>query len=314
MTDTNIFVGNAPCSWGTLNIEGLEVGQIAYTQMLDELVDTGFTGTELGDWGFMPTDPRVLRRELERRQVAMLGAYVPVALRNPAAHPDGEAQALRVARLLAGGVNKYNGDHQPFVVLADNNGTDPRRTKYAGRVTPKMSLSETEWDIFRQGAEQIARAVKTETGLRTVFHHHCGGYVETPDETARFLKLTDPDLLGLVFDTGHYVYGTGTNDCQTLLDGLNRFSDRIWYLHFKDYDPQIANRARSEGWDLLQAVQNGIFCELGHGCVDFSAVVAWLHKHNYRGWVVVEQDVLPGMGTPQVSAQRNRDYLKRIGL
>jgi inosose dehydratase len=32
------------------------------------------------------------------------------------------------------------------------------------------------------------------------------------------------------------------------------------------------------------------------------------------GWIVVEQDVLPGMGTPKESAQRNREYLKSIGL
>jgi len=30
--------------------------------------------------------------------------------------------------------------------------------------------------------------------------------------------------------------------------------------------------------------------------------------------VLVEQDLLPGMGTPKESAQRNRDYLKSIGL
>lgn len=45
---TTIKAGNGPCSWGTLTIEGLEVGQIGYSQMLDELVETGFTGTELG--------------------------------------------------------------------------------------------------------------------------------------------------------------------------------------------------------------------------------------------------------------------------
>jgi inosose dehydratase len=34
----------------------------------------------------------------------------------------------------------------------------------------------------------------------------------------------------------------------------------------------------------------------------------------YTGWIVVEQDVLPGMGAPKASAQRNRDYLHSIGL
>jgi len=29
---------------------------------------------------------------------------------------------------------------------------------------------------------------------------------------------------------------------------------------------------------------------------------------------VVEQDVLPGMGSPKDSARRNRDYLQKLGL
>jgi inosose dehydratase len=31
-------------------------------------------------------------------------------------------------------------------------------------------------------------------------------------------------------------------------------------------------------------------------------------------WVVVEHDVLPGMGSPNESAGRNREYLRRIDL
>ena len=48
-------VGNAPCSWGTLEFKESAAKQIGYSQMLDELAETGYTGTELGDWGYMPT-------------------------------------------------------------------------------------------------------------------------------------------------------------------------------------------------------------------------------------------------------------------
>jgi len=57
-----------------------------------------------------------------------------------------------------------------------------------------------------------------------------------------------------------------------------------------------------------------VFCELGHGDVDFPAVIQELKDIGYDGWIVVEQDVLPGMGTPKESAQRNRDYLRSIGF
>ncbi len=42
-----------------------------------------------------------------------------------------------------------------------------------------------------------------------VFHPHCGGYVETPDEIDELMRATDPARLGLVLDTGHVIYGGG---------------------------------------------------------------------------------------------------------
>ena len=52
-----IRVANAPCSWGALEFD-LEGEAPGYVQVLDEIAETGYAGTELGDWGFMPTDPR----------------------------------------------------------------------------------------------------------------------------------------------------------------------------------------------------------------------------------------------------------------
>ena len=316
---TDIRIANAPCSWGALEFEGLSGKSIAYGQMLDELRDTGYVGTELGDWGYMPTDPTDLREELEWRNLVMVGAFVPVALKYQNKHASGEADALKVARLLAavadaGGRAPIHRGLLPLVILADDNGIDPVRTQYAGRVRSEMDLIPAEWEIFARGAERIARAVRDETGLPVAFHHHCAGYVETPEEIARLLDMTDPDLLGLVFDTGHYLYGMGLVDGQRVLDGLDRFGERIRHVHFKDCQPQIAQRARTEGWDYFTSVQHGVFCELGLGAVPFAAIAEWLGVRGYQGWIVVEQDVLPGMGSPKASAERNRAYLRTIGL
>ena len=298
-------VGNAPCSWGTLEFEDAKGEQIEYGRMLDELVETGYTGTELGDWGYMPTDPGVLRKELSKRRLVMLGAFVPLAHRDASAHQEGVATALKTARLLAAVAT----DPKPYLVLADNNGSIPERTHNAGRITPQMGLSEADWRVFADGANKVARTVLAETGLRTVFHHHCGGYVETPEEILRFLDLTDPELVGLVFDCGHYVYGAGSDD---VIKGLERFQGRIWYVHFKDCQPEVARRARTEHWDYFQALRHGVFCELGKGSVDFPALLRWLKAKAYLGYTLVEQDVLPGMGTPKESARRNREYLHSI--
>ncbi len=306
----HIRIGNAPCSWGVLEFD-LEGEAAGYIQVLDEMAEAGYVGAELGDWGFMPTDPDALAAELALRGLTMLGAFVPVALKDPAAHAPGVEAALKVARLLRAAADRTTG-YLPYLVLADDNGTVPLRTQNAGRVTPDMGLTDAEWAVFAAGAEQVARAVYEETGLRTVFHHHCAGYVETPDEIARLLSLTDPAVLGLVFDTGHYAFGAG--NCAAVSDGLRRFADRIWYIHFKDCHPEVAARSRAEGWDYFASVRHGVFCELGQGCVDFPAVAAWLESRPDLTWGIVEQDVLPGMGRPKESARRNREYLRSVGL
>lgn len=302
-----LLVGNAPCSWGTLEFEAVKGKQISFGRMLDELAETGYTGTELGDWGYMPTDPAALKAALARRGLVMLGAFVPVAMKYPAAHAAGIANAVKTARLLAAVATTP----APYLVLADNNGSEPARTRLAGRVTAESGLNAGEWKTFAGGADRVARTVFEETGLRTVFHHHCAGYVETPQEIATLLELTDPQYLGLVFDAGHYCYGAGQENCDVVA-ALNRFADRVWYIHLKDCQPQVASNARTGEWDYFTALKHGVFCELGKGCVDFPALLRWLAARNYEGYTLVEQDILPGMGSPKESARRNREYLRSI--
>lgn len=295
-------VGNAPCSWGVIeNVAGERGG---YVRVLDEMHEAGFEGTELGDWGFMPTDPPVLRQELAARNLKLLASWVSVYLHDAGRHAASEADAVRTARLLA-----EVGGSDNLIVLGNDPYGDPMRTHYAGRIRPEHGMTDAQWQIFTEGANSIARAVQRETGLRTVFHHHIGTWVETPEETARFLRMTDPKVLGLVLDTGHYRFGGGDP-----LAGLQQHADRIWHVHFKDHDPEIAARSRRENWSAIQSVEHGVFCELGRGDIAFPAILSKLNELNYQGWIVVEQDVLPGMGSPLASAQRNRAYLRSIGL
>jgi inosose dehydratase len=297
-----IHIANAPCSWGVIeNVAGDRGG---YAVVLDEMQATGYTGTELGDWGFMPTDPDQLRQELNQRKLQLLASWVSVYLHDANRHAQSETEAVRTAHLLA----EVAGPNS-LIVLGNDPYTNPIRTLHAGRITPEQQMSDSQWQIFAEGANRVARAVKQATGLRTVFHHHIGTWVETPAETAKLLHLTDPQLVGLCFDTGHYRFAGGDP-----LAGLQQFAERVWHVHFKDHDPRIAAQSRQAGWNGIQSVEHGVFCELGRGDVNFPAVVQSLQNIGYTGWIVVEQDVLPGLGTPKESAQRNRDYLRSIGV
>jgi inosose dehydratase len=297
-----IKIANAPCSWGVLEFD-LQGEAAGYVQVLDEMQITGYHGTELGDWGFMPTEAAALRAEIQARNLEMLGAFVPVDFSNPEAHAAGAETTVRTAKLLAA-VGKA-----PFIVLADENGKNPIRTQNAGRIRPEQGLSDEQWAVFASGVEHVARSVREATGLRCVFHHHCAGFVETPAEIDQLLARTDPELVGLCLDTGHYTFGGGD-----AVEGVRRHASRIWHFHFKDHEPNIARQARQNEWDYFTSVRNGIFCELGKGNVDFPAVIRELEKAGYDHWGVVEQDVLPGMGSPKESAARNRAYLRRLGL
>ncbi len=298
-----IRVANAPCSWGVIeNVAGETAG---YGQVLDEMAETGYVGTELGDWGFMPTDPAALREALAARGLALMASFSTPWLQDPARHRQGVDDALRIARLLAAA-----GEANSFIVLGNDPYGDPVRGANAGRVTPGMGLDGAGWETFSAAAEDLARQVRDETGVRTVVHPHLGTLVETGDEVRQLLRRTDPGLLGLCLDTGHWRFGTGEDPAAA----VREFGRRIWHVHFKDADPALMEESRRQSWDGLESTRRGTFCELGRGCVDFPAVLAELRAIGYDGWVVVEQDVLPGMGAPRESARRNREYLRSIGL
>ncbi len=298
----SIRIASAPVSWGILEFTGM-TPQFSYGTVLDEIKAAGYTGTELGPWGYLPTEPDVLQAELERRGLKLLSAFVPIRFADPAAHAEGEASALRTAKLLSA-------LHCTIIVLADDNGSDPKRTAKAGSITPEDGLDAAGWQTFSAGVNRVAQRVMEEYGLAVAFHHHCAGWIETPDEVTHLMEMTDPARVGLCFDTGHYAFGGGDPT-----EAAEQLGSRINHLHFKDCDPQVLERVRRDGLNYMQAVAAGVFPELGKGHVDFPAVIAWLKMHDYDGWGVVEQDILPGgSAAPIESARHNRHYLQTIGL
>ena len=47
------------------------------------------------------------------------------------------------------------GFQNSLIVLADDNGTNPKRTQNAGRISSDMMLKEDQWNVFANGAEKI---------------------------------------------------------------------------------------------------------------------------------------------------------------
>jgi len=269
-----IRVANAPVSYGAFE---LTVGVLPNVpepeRVLDAIAAAGYEGTELGPPGYLG-EGEELRARLERRGLALAGAFVPIRFDAPELDL---AELERTLDLLAAA----SADRSARPVLAD---AGPRRA--------------VRW---RRLADGVARAVERarERGFEPTFHHHMGTAVQTPDEVERLLELAD---VGLLLDTGHLIAAGGDP-----VRALRAWRDRVDHVHLKDVRQAILRCAG--GWD--EAWRGGVFCELGSGEADLVAFLAELD--GYDGWLVVEQDWVPAPDADvgdQIEAQaRNRRWL-----
>ncbi len=285
-------LATAPVNWNNPDVPEYRAW-VPYGTMMDEFVAAGYDACE---WGSnMPTDPATLSAELRGRGLTMVGAFVGLALRDPARRKAELERALTTARF----IKAAGGTH----LIAADSGDDRRRAE-AGHVDPAGGLSDAAWDSLGDGLDELGEALEP-MGMRLVFHNHVGTYVETPEETARLLDETDARYVGWCLDCGHLAYGGGDS-----LEMLERYGDRVGHVHIKDVDGAILARAKAEGWSFAQALKGFIFPPLGEGIARIPSVVDALRSHGYDGWCVIEQDTTSG--DPLETARRNREYLEAL--
>jgi inosose dehydratase len=298
-------VGNAPVSWAVYEADR---PNLPFGSVLDQIAAAGYEGTELGPYGYLPTNPERLAKELALRGLSLGSSFVPLPLEDSACRERAVEKALAVARLLSTqGVGE--------LILADDE--DPGRQAIAGRVPRDGSAGwrDPQWREAAATVDAVARALRDELGMRVVVHHHAGTFVETPAEIDRLLEQTDADVVGLLLDTGHAVYG-GADP----LDLVRRHGSRIRYVHLKDAKAEELAHVRASDVSMEEAWRRGVFCPLGAGVVDFPRVVEALRSIGYSGWLIVEQDVVPDAAgrlspDPLESARESRAYLReKTGL
>jgi inosose dehydratase len=289
---------SAPDSWGVLDYPGPSWKQ-SYENMLDEMVSAGYTGTELGPYGFFPTDPAVLKPQLEKRKLKLLGSFVPVVLSDPASAKIAVDQIKKVGDLLAA-------LKAPFLVLADAQSTE--RDRISGRVTAKDLMTPAQWKNVAKVVAEAAKVAKG-FGLDLVFHPHVATYVETPEECERFFDVTSQSGVGLCLDTGHCVYGGGDAIAEA-----NKFKSVLRFVHIKDVDAKVLHEARGKKLTFEQAIEEKVFTIIGKGSIDFPAFLQLLAKNHYSGWMVVEQDVKFGATAipPAQSIAASLQYLRGV--
>jgi len=288
---------SAPDSWGVLDYPGPSWEQ-SYEKMLDEMVEAGYTGSELGPYGFFPTDPKILQPQLEKRKLKLLASFVPVKMTDPAASQAVMERIRKVGTLLAT-------LKAPFLVIADDQ--SPERNAFSGRAYDKdcPTLSAEQWKHIGKIVAD-AEKVANEFGLDLVFHPHVATYVETPEECERFYDATSHTDVGLCLDTGHCVYGYGDS-----VKEAEKYKSKLRFVHIKDCNTKVLEEARRNKWTFEEAIEHKVFTVIGQGNIDFPAFFRTLVKNGYSGWSVVEQDVTFG-ATPIPPAQNVAASLKYL--
>ncbi len=294
-----IKIGNAPCSWG---IEfASDPAYPTWQSVLGQCAGAGYKGIELGPIGYMPEDPAILRDELAKNDLSIIGGVVFRPFHDAAKWDEVMDASVRTCKALVAHGAKH-------LVLIDS--ISPRRAPTAGRADEAEQMDNAEWAAFRDRIATIARMGSEEYGLTVGIHAHAAGFIDFEPELERLLDEVDENILKICFDTGHHSYA-GYDPVAF----MKRHIDRISYMHFKDIDPAVKADVVANRTDFYKACGQGIFCNLGQGDVDFPAVRQVLLDAGFEGWCTVEQDCDPSMpGTPLEDAESNRKYLESIGF
>ena len=304
-TPHRLLLGSCPDSWGVWFAD--DPRQTPWDRFLDELAGVGYEWLELGPYGYLPTDPARLRDELDRRNLKVAGGTMHghSGLHRADDFPAIEEATRKVAEL----TRAVGADHLIFVPVPGY------RDDETGAYLEPAELDEDAWKRLVTATNELGKIVAEEYGLRLQFHPHADSHVETQAQTERFLDETDPRYVSLCLDTGHLAYRHADN-----VAIINRYPDRIGYVHIKQMDPAIVARADREGLAFGQAVAMGASCEPPAGEPVVEDVAKALRALD-RGaldrdlFVVVEQDMYPcDFGQPKPIAQRTYAYLRSLGI
>ena len=275
-TLSRLTLGTAPDSWGVWFPE--DPHQVTWQQYLDELPKAGYYWTELGPQGFLPQDPQQLRDELARRDLRVCGGTVFAGLHRGADALREAVQAFsREARLLTEVGARY-------LVHLPEQYTD----QHTGAATEGASLDEEQWKNLVTGTNELGRVMHEEFGVALVFHPHADTHVDTQDRVERFLTDTDPQYVNLCLDTGHISYCGGDN-----IQIIERFPDRISYVHLKQVEPAVRERVRRENLSLAEAVPLGVMVEPPYGEPAMPPLLDALGRLDRDIFCVIEQDLYP---------------------
>ncbi|HOM92052.1 MAG TPA: myo-inosose-2 dehydratase [Rectinema sp.] len=289
--EKDIRLAIAPIGWTNDDMPELG-GEIPFEQCISEMALAGFEGSEVGNK--YPRDPEKLNKALKLRGLTICNAWFSSFLTTkPLA--EVEKDFIKQCDFL-------------YAVGARIIGAAEQGNSIQGKPLPifdaKPRFTDEEWKRLTEGLNHLGTIAKKK-GMQLVYHHHMGTGVQTTEEIDRLMEMTDPELVGLLYDTGHLVFSGEDH-----LAVLHKYLKRIKHVHLKNVRFEVMEKAKKEKWSFLQAVRNGVFTVPGDGGLDFVPVFDALKSGGYKGWWVVEAEQDPAKANPLEYALIARRYIK----
>ena len=289
--EKDIRLAIAPIGWTNDDMPELG-GEIPFEQCISEMALAGFEGSEVGNK--YPRDPEKLNKALKLRGLTICNAWFSSFLTTkPLA--EVEKDFIKHCDFL-------------YAVGARIIGAAEQGNSIQGKPLPifdaKPRFTDEEWKRLTEGLNHLGALAKKK-GMQLVYHHHMGTGVQTTEEIDRLMERTDPELVGLLYDTGHLVFSGEDH-----LAVLHKYLKRIKHVHLKNVRFEVMEKAKKEKWSFLQAVRNGVFTVPGDGGLDFVPVFDALKSGGYKGWWVVEAEQDPAKANPLEYALLARKYIK----
>jgi inosose dehydratase len=292
----NVRIGVNPLSWMNDDLPSLG-GETPLETALAEGKEIGYQGFELGNK--FPQDGPGLKAKLDAFGLACVSGWYSGHLAHDSVAHEIERCVAHMDKLRFNGVK--------VVVYGEVAGSIQGDMNRALRERPRFADGAT-WQAYAERLDAFGAHLKASYGITLAYHHHMGAYVESPEDIDTLMRLTNPDKVGLLFDTGHAYYG-GATDPNAL---LQKHVSRVVHVHCKDVRPAVIAQARNDGWSFLQGVLAGTFTVPGDGVIDYDAVLGTLHAAGYQGWLVVEAEQDPAVAPSYAYAKKGYATLRRI--
>ena len=292
--EKEVYLGIAPI--GRCNDDMPELGsENTFKQIISEMALAGFTGCEIGNK--YPSDPDELRKALDLRGMRIASRWYSSFIISRPMEEEEKDFIANLDFLAAVGADRINVSEQSFSIQGQ---TDTPiltgNTKYV--------MNDEEWDRLCRGLDHLGKIAK-DRGFKLCYHHHMGTVVQTCEETDRMMAGTDPDLVFLCYDTGHFTFAG-----EDPLAMLKKYASRVGHVHLKDMRLKVVEEAKKKGYSFLKSVREGAFTVPGDGDVDFDPIFRTLADAGYKGWLLVEAEQDPAKADPLEYAMKGRAYIR----